>query len=86
QDLLYSLAIPRSYPCLAPPPHLDCCRSSQISISNHGLPSYEDVVTQKFEDNSLPPNYVDAVTMMNSSTPVSVETPTTQRNQSINSN
>uniref|UniRef100_A0A0K0DIG3 Attractin n=1 Tax=Angiostrongylus cantonensis TaxID=6313 RepID=A0A0K0DIG3_ANGCA len=49
QDLLYSLAIPRSYPCLAPPPHLDCCRSSQISISNHGLPSYEDVVTQKFE-------------------------------------
>ncbi|VDM56640.1 unnamed protein product [Angiostrongylus costaricensis] len=49
QDLLYSLAIPRSYPCLAPPPHLDCCRSSQISIPNRGLPSYEDVVTHKFE-------------------------------------
>ncbi|KAJ1349229.1 hypothetical protein KIN20_004702 [Parelaphostrongylus tenuis] len=85
-DLLYSLAIPRSYPCLAPPPHLGCCRSTQVSVSNRGLPSYEDVVTQKLEDNSLPPNYVDAVTMMNSSTPVSVQTQTTQTIQSLNSN
>ncbi|KJH43784.1 hypothetical protein DICVIV_10213 [Dictyocaulus viviparus] len=86
QDLLFSLAIPRSYPCLAPPPHLDCCHSSQISISDHDLPTYEDVLTQKLEDNSLPPNYTDAVTMMNSSTPVSAQTQVTHSASSVNNN
>uniref|UniRef100_A0A183GP33 Ras-GEF domain-containing protein n=1 Tax=Heligmosomoides polygyrus TaxID=6339 RepID=A0A183GP33_HELPZ len=44
QDLLFSLAIPRSYPCLAPPPHHDCCRASHLSMSDRGLPSYEDAI------------------------------------------
>ncbi|WKY07871.1 hypothetical protein Q1695_007396 [Nippostrongylus brasiliensis] len=73
-ELLLSLAIPRSYPCLAPPPHHGCCRASQISISDRGLPSYEDAITHKLEDNSLPPNYSDAVSMMSASTQVTGQT------------
>ncbi|KAK6057309.1 hypothetical protein COOONC_05174 [Cooperia oncophora] len=71
EELLFSLAIPRSYPCLAPPPHHNCCRATRLSISDRGLPSYEDAITHKLEDHSLPPNYSDAISMMNASTPVS---------------
>ncbi|KAK6751809.1 hypothetical protein RB195_003308 [Necator americanus] len=84
QDLLYSLAIPRSYPCLAPPPHHDCCRAPQFSISDRGLPSYEDAITHKLEDNSLPPNYSDAVSMMNATTQASGQTQTSRTTQTTN--
>ncbi|KAL6737650.1 hypothetical protein Aduo_011277 [Ancylostoma duodenale] len=85
QELLFSLAIPRSYPCLAPPPHHDCCRAPRISISDRGLPSYEDAITHKLEDNSLPPNYSDAVSMMNAATQVSGQTQTSRTTQTTNS-
>ncbi|EYC04373.1 hypothetical protein Y032_0088g2166 [Ancylostoma ceylanicum] len=84
QELLFSLAIPRSYPCLAPPPHHDCCRAPRISISDRGLPSYEDAITHKLEDNSLPPNYSDAVSMMNAATQVSSQTQTSRTTQTTN--
>ncbi|VDO29843.1 unnamed protein product [Haemonchus placei] len=75
EELLFSLAIPRSYPCLAPAPHINCCRAPRISIPDRGLPSYEDVITHKLEDHSLPPNYSDAVSMLSGSMPVSGQTP-----------
>ncbi|CAJ0604479.1 unnamed protein product [Cylicocyclus nassatus] len=84
QELLFSLAIPRSYPCLAPPPHQGCCRSSRNSISGRSLPSYEDAITYKLEDNSLPPNYSEAVSMLHASTQVSTQTQTSRTTQTTN--
>ncbi|CAI4228467.1 unnamed protein product [Auanema sp. JU1783] len=58
-EQLYALPIPLSFPCLAPPPHIDCCRAGSV-IS---LPTYDDVVREK-EEEELPPAYGDAVAML----------------------
>ncbi|KHJ92072.1 hypothetical protein OESDEN_08050 [Oesophagostomum dentatum] len=85
QELLFSLAIPRSYPCLAPPPHHGCCRATRTSTSDRGLPSYEDAITNKLEDNSLPPNYNEAVSMLNAAAnQVSAQTQTSRTTQTTN--